>query len=359
MTCRLITKPASRYDLLNGSLRNFPQGPVPVLSRFKDPSAPTLSYLLLVIGKDKVPLKLSLGPVMPISRLPSRLGYIVFLLVMTGLFPTSLKAAPAPVIALFTDYGWEDPYVGQIKGVILTVNPAARLLDLTHSVTPFNVTEGAYLLDRSAEEFPAGTIFVAVVDPQVGTDRNPILIQTAKGKFFIGPDNGLFSQVLLHEGFSKAWILNKPEFFRPGDISHTFHGRDIFAPIAAHLATGMDPERLGTPTKTLLLLQDKEPTFSAGLIAVQVLHIDHFGNVILNLPSSNDLAAKLKEGNLVKIGVGRESFSAPLVKTYSDVDKSRLLLLYGGTGLLEISMNQGSAAKELKVDPGTIIYLRP
>ncbi len=276
---------------------------------------------------------------------------------MTGI--SSAQAAPHPVIALFTDYGWEDPYVAQLKGAILTVDPSARIIDLTHSITPFNITEGAWLLDQSAEEFPAGTIVVAVVDPQVGTPRDPILVETAKGKFFVGPDNGLFSQIIQHEGFSKAWKLDRPEFFRPGDTSHTFHGRDIFGPVAAHLAAGTDPERLGSPIKTLLMLPDMEPTFSGGLISTEVVHIDRYGNVILNLDSGNELAGKLKEGNLVKISIGREGYSAPLVKTYGDVDKNRLLLLYGGSGLLEIGMNQGSAAHQLKVEPGTTVYLRP
>jgi S-adenosylmethionine hydrolase len=289
-----------------------------------------------------------------------RFGIFCFTLAMIGLTPaSSAHAAPEPVIGLFTDYGWDDPYVAQLKGVILTINPNARLLDITHSVTPFNVIEGAYLLDQCAEEFPAGTIFVAVVDPQVGTDRDPILLETTKEKFFVGPDNGLFTQVLAREGFSRAWILDKPEFFRAGDTSRTFHGRDIFGPVAAHLAAGTDPERLGTPVKTLVLLPDNEPTFSDGLISSKVLHIDRYGNVILNLPSDSDLAAKIKDGNLVKISIGRENYSAPLVKTYGEVEKGRLLLLYGGSGLLEISVNQGSAARQLRVEPGTSVFLKP
>ena len=108
-----------------------------------------------------------------------------------------------------------------------------------------------------------------------------------------------------------------------------------------------------------ILLPNKEPSFSGGLITVEVLHIDRYGNVILNLPSDGDMAAKLKEGNLVKISIGRESYSAPLVKTYGEVEKGRLLLLYGGSGLLEIGMNQGSAARQLKVEPGASIYLKP
>ena len=279
---------------------------------------------------------------------------------MIGLFPaSSAHALPPPVIGLFTDYGWDDPYVAQLKGVILSINPNARLLDITHTVTPFNVTEGAWLLDQCAEEFPTGTIFVAVVDPQVGTDRDPILLETAREKFFIGPDNGIFTQVVAREGFSRAWVLDKPQFFRAGGVSRTFHGRDIFGPVAAHLAEDADPERFGTPIKALVTLPDKEPTFSDGLISTEVVHVDRFGNVLLNLPRDSDIAAKLKEGDLVKISIGRESCSAPLVKTYGDVDKGRLLLLYGGDGLLEIGVNQGSAVRQLKVEPGSTVYLKP
>ena len=279
---------------------------------------------------------------------------------MTGLSAASAAQAATPsTIALFTDFGWDDPYVAQLKGVILTLNPNARLLDLMHSVSPFNVTEGSYLLDQCAAEFPPGTIFVAVVDPGVGSDRAPVLIETGQGKYFVGPDNGLFSQVIEHETLTRAWKLDKPQFFRSGEISRTFHGRDIFGPIAAHLAAGTDPDRLGSLVKTVELLPDKEAVLSGNQIFAEVLHIDRYGNVILNLPSGTDLASRLKEGNLVRISVGRESFSAPLVKTYTEVEKGRLLLLYGSGGLLEISMNQGSAAGRMKVEAGASIYLKP
>ena len=296
---------------------------------------------------------------MPYPRIVRHLVVLCLALIMTGLCTAASQAATPSTIALFTDFGWDDPYVAQVKGVILTLNPNARLLDLMHSVSPFSVTEGAYLLDQCAEEFPPGTIFVAVVDPGVGTDRDPILVETAKGKYFVGPDNGIFSQVIAHETMTRAWKLDKPQFFRSGEISRTFHGRDIFGPIAAHLSAGTDPDRLGTPIKTLTLLPDKEAVLSGNQIYAEVLHIDRYGNVILNLPGGTDLAARLKEGNLVRISIGRESFSAPLVKTYAEVEKGRLLLLYGSGGLLEISMNEGSAAQRMKVQPGASVYLKP
>jgi len=291
-------------------------------------------------------------------RSSAQLGFAVIFAMLAS--ASALQAAPAPVIALFSDYGLEDPYVAQLKGVILTIHPAARILDLTHTVPPFNVPEGAYLLDQSAEQFPSGTIFVAVVNPQVGAPRDPVLIQTKTGKYFVGPDNGLFTEVIDSEGFSRAWKLDKPEFYLPGaPLGAAFQGRDIFAPIAARVAAGIDPEKLGTPVKTLMMLPIKDPTFASGIISVQVLHIDHYGNVVLNLKNGSEVAAKLKDGNLVKISIGKESFSGPLVKTYGEGEKGRLILLYGGNGLLQIAMNLGSAAKQMKVEPGTVIFLKP
>jgi hypothetical protein len=294
---------------------------------------------------------------MPTSRLP---GAFAFLLAMTILTSTGARAAHAePLIGLFTDYGWDDPYVAQLKGVILTIAPRTQILDLIHSVAPFNVAEGSYLLDQASSEFPPGTIIVAVVDPQVGTERDPILLETARGKFYLGRDNGLFTAVIDREGFTAAWKLDKPEYYRDGNISRTFHGRDIFGPVAAHLAAGVDPERLGTPLKTISLLPGREPSETGGTISAEVEHIDHFGNVMLNIHEGGDATASLKEGNLVKIQIGRESYGAPLVKTYGEVGKGRLLLLYGSGGQLEISVNQGSAVKMLRVDPGTVIFLKP
>lgn len=275
--------------------------------------------------------------------------------------PSAAAAPLQPVIALFTDFGTTDPSVAQMKGAILTIDPGARLLDVTHGVTPFDVMQGSYLLDQSAQEFPAGTIFVAVVEPQAGSERAPILLKTGAGKFYVGPDNGLFSRVLDREGFNAAWRLDRRLYFRGGAQSSTFHGRDIFGPVAAHLAQGTEPSEMGTPVKQsdLEIAPAHAPAIAGGLVSVEVLHVDHYGNVILNLASGSDAAGKLHMGNLVKINIGKESFTGPLVRAYSDTEKGKLILLYGANGLLEISMNQGSAAQKLKVEPGAIILLKP
>jgi S-adenosylmethionine hydrolase len=304
---------------------------------------------------------------MAVLRVFSSVASLAAMLAMSGCNPSSNPSTGAPVstsqpvIALFTDFGTVDPYVAQMKGAILTIDPDARLLDLTHEVKPFDVAQGAYLLDQSAEEFPAGTIFVAVVDPEVGSDRAPILLKTDAGKFYVGPDNGLFSRVVDREGFAAAWKLDQRAYYRAGGDSNTFHGRDIFGPVAAHLAQGTDPARMGSVLKQsdLELAPSHAPAIAGGIISAEVLNVDHYGNVILNLPNGGDAAARLHLGNLVKITIGDDNFSGPLVRTYAEGDKGRLILLYGANGLLEISMNQGSAAQKLKVDPGTILLLKP
>ena len=306
---------------------------------------------------------------MALSRLfVSSLGLALVLTMPACNPPPSVAGTPAPskipsqpVIALFTDFGTTDPYVAQMKGAILTIDPDARMLDLNHEVTPYDVAQGAYLLDESSREFPAGTIFVAVVDPGVGTERAPILLKTAQGKFYVGPDNGLFGRVLDREGFAAAWKLDQRSYFRAGGDSHTFQGRDIFGPVAAHLAQGTDSASMGSPLmeSALELPSLHEPEIAGGTVSVEVLHVDHYGNVVLNLAANGEAAAKFHLGNLVKISVGRENFAGPFVHTYAEGEKGRLIVLYGANGLMEIAMNQGSAAMKLKIAPGQLLLLKP
>jgi S-adenosylmethionine hydrolase len=283
----------------------------------------------------------------------------VLLAVSALLSPALVQAAPPPTIALFTDYGWDDPYGAQMEGAIVSINPNVRLLDLSHTVGISSIEEASFLLDQATVEFPAGTIFIAAVDFQSGGAHAPILVQTNKGKTYLGPDNGLLSGVIAREGLARAWKLDQPQYFRPGTVSNSFPGRDIFGPVAAHLAAGVDPNKMGSPLKSMVMLPLKEPNISGGIISAEVVHIDHFGNLILNLAHDSEPAAKFQQGNLVRISVGRENYSAPLVRGSSEVQKGRLALFFGASGLLEIAMNQGSAAHDLKADVSTVILFKP
>lgn len=296
-------------------------------------------------------------------RHPIRLSLIALLLVtVAGLVactPHKKGELPQePLIALLTDYGMADAFVAEMKGTILTANPHARLLDLTHEIEPYNTMQAAYLLSQSSREFPEGTIFVAVVDPGVGTQRLPIMLQTLAGKYYIAPDNGLLTLVLEREGFAKAWKLDRPGYYRQGVISSTDHGRDIFGPVAAHLAAGIPADSIGSALdkKNIVLLPYRAAAINGPNLSGEIWHIDHFGNVVTNIPASIDPG--LKEGVLMRITLGKQTFSAPLVKTFADVQKGRIAVLIGSQGLLEICVNQSSAAKMIGAQVGQTVLIQ-
>lgn len=262
-----------------------------------------------------------------------------------------------PTIALLTDYGTTDPYVPQLKGAILSVNPAVKLIDLTHEVEVFNIRQGAYLVDMATREFPAGVITVAVVDPGVGTQRKQVMIKTKAGKFYVGPDNGLFSRVVEREGLEKAWFLNNPKYFRNGAVSTTFHGRDIFGPVAAHLSLGVDPDDLGTPLAKLEQVPFPAPRKIGKNVTGEIIHVDHYGNLITNIPA--DYSPILVQGTLLKVNVVGQSFSAPFTVTYNSVPVGRYALVVNSGNLVELAINQGNAAQKLKAQVGQAISLQP
>lgn len=264
-----------------------------------------------------------------------------------------------PTVALLSDFGQKDSYVAEMKGALLSVNPAVNIVDLSHDIEPFNIAQGAYLIDQMAKSFPQGTVFVGVVDPGAGQTHEPVLIQTKEGKFYLGPDNGIFSLVVQRERFHKAWKLNNTKYFEPESMNSSFHGRDIFAPAAGHLVKGVPAAELGEP----LNLNDLElpgilqPTMAGANIITEVIHIDRFGNVLLNLPKG--FTPLLQEGKLAQITVNKQKHATPLVANFSDLKPGRLFLLYGSQGVLEIAQNQGSAAETLKVKVGDKVTIRP
>ena len=262
-----------------------------------------------------------------------------------------------PLIALFTDFGARDAYVAQMKGAILSICPEARLVDLSHDVGQFDVRGAAYVLAASAAYFPAQTIFVAVVDPGVGSERRAVLLRTASHKWFVGPDNGLFTHVMAREGFGRAVVLDRPAYYRASSISATFHGRDIFGPVAAHLAAGVAPEQLGGAASALLTLPLAPPRQVGQALLGEVQHIDHFGNVVTNLtPAWLDAWSKPLQAVCAHRG---KTHALQWVRTYAEGDPGALLGLYNSDGFFEFALACGNAAACLDVAVGDAFELRP
>jgi S-adenosylmethionine hydrolase len=251
------------------------------------------------------------------------------------------------VISLTTDFGLADGFVGIMKGVILRIAPHVRFIDLTHEIAPQDVRQAAYVLARAASYFPAATIHLAVVDPGVGSARRPLLV-TTEGAAYVGPDNGIFSRALAEPG-GQAWDLDQPRFWLP-QVSRTFHGRDIFAPVAAHLANGIPPKQLGRPITDPVRLDWAEPRrHSAGNLSGEIISIDRFGNLISNIPAA-----------WVATGGWRcriEGHDAPLLNTYAAAISGALVGLVGSDGTVEIAVRNGNAAQQLGVGIGTLIEL--
>ena len=250
------------------------------------------------------------------------------------------------VISLLTDFGIADTYVGQMKGAILAIAPGARLVDLTHAVPPQDVRAGAFLLWSAVEAFAASTVHLAVVDPAVGSKRRAIAIRSRRGDIFVGPDNGLLVPAVERlGGIDLAIELTEHSYWRPNP-STTFHGRDIFGPVAAHLASGVPFQNLGRPAADLHELHLPQPRGLEG----EVIHVDAFGNLITNLP-----AASLPPHFQVLVH-GR---TAPAAQHYAAVQPGELLALVGSAGLLEISARDASATTLTGATRGTPVHVEP
>jgi S-adenosylmethionine hydrolase len=327
-----------------------------------------------------------------------------------------------PVITITTDFGQYDGYVGTMKGVIYTLLPDAVVVDISHDVGPQQIHEGAFILYRAYRYFPASAIHVAVVDPGVGGSRRPIALVTPHGTF-VGPDNGIFTYILRAEqmpmhnpelvggpawaggmwsvapnwagdeptngykepaealgmeqehaedgheeqeavtaaGLPSAYHLTNPDFWLPG-VSHTFHGRDIFAPVAAHLASGANAERMGESISldSLVMLPLNAPRVSGSgrgtTVMGQVIHVDHFGNIITNLTDRllEPLLRDATSAPVVEVG-GHNIFG--LASTYSEVREGQPVALIGSEGLLEVSIRNASAAHRMKIRIGDPVRL--
>jgi len=258
------------------------------------------------------------------------------------------------IITLLTDFGSHDAYVGIMKGVIAGINPSANVIDICHSIPPQDIFSGAYLLYTSYRYFPKKTIHVAVVDPGVGSTRDIICVETCDC-FFLVPDNGLLSLIIQNERPKDIFRVTNNKYFL-SSLSNTFHGRDIFAPIAAHLSKGIKPNQLGTRINQLKQTDFPKPNHKkTGMLEGQIIYIDRFGNLITNIIRPHIKALKINE-EYMKTKVGKKKMTG-LSNTYTDVGIGEPLVLFGSAGFLEVSVNQGSAQKYFGVDKGSKIII--
>ena len=247
------------------------------------------------------------------------------------------------LISLLSDFGIKDTYVGQMKGVILSILPHAKLVDITHEVEPFNIQMGAFLLASATPRFPTGTVHLAVVDPGVGGERRPIVVETSRS-IYVGPDNGLLIPAAKRDGIRKVYHLTNKSLMLER-VSSTFHGRDIFAPAAAHLASGRPPKEAGREVADYVHLSFGEAQFSNHEATCTVIHIDRFGNVVTNFSEEN--ASKLVASARLAIRLRRKTFRVKIVRAYASIPKNELGLIVGSHGFLEIAGREISASKKL------------
>jgi S-adenosyl-L-methionine hydrolase (adenosine-forming) len=255
-----------------------------------------------------------------------------------------------PVITLLTDFGLKDPYVASMKGVILSINPRCTLVDITHQVNSHDIKEGAFILGQAYSNFPKGTIHLSVVDPGVGSARKPILIVTPN-YFFVGPDNGLFTIALRREKVKQAVVLTNQEFFR-SEMSLTFHGRDIFAPVAAYLSMGVKAGSFGPSTKSWHEIPFPDPAMTQEKLTGEIVHVDAFGNLVSNVDRKSLL--QFSKGRPFVIKIGKRTIRG-LKKGYWEGRKDESMALIGSGDYLEISVREGNAQKLLKVKKGDTI----
>jgi S-adenosylmethionine hydrolase len=250
-----------------------------------------------------------------------------------------------PIITLTTDFGTTDSYVPAMKGVILGLCPEASLVDICHDVEPQAVRQAAFLLSTAVPYFPPDTIHLVVVDPGVGSERRPIVVKTGRASY-VAPDNGVLSLVLDREPARMAIQLTDPRYRLP-EVSATFHGRDIFAPAAAHLAKGTELAQMGpsfSPSQLVTLPGPFSLPQHKGAWRGEILHIDHFGNLVTSFQISDSQSR-------LAVTVGRQRIE-PLHHTFADVDRGQMLIYKGSSGYLEVAMREGNAAAKLGVHIG-------
>jgi S-adenosylmethionine hydrolase len=254
-------------------------------------------------------------------------------------------------VALLTDFGTRDYFVGVMKGVILSINPRAQIVDITHDIPPQDVLTGAFVLKAAYKWFPPRTVFVAVVDPGVGTERAPLIMKTRR-YYFVGPDNGLLSPAAEEDGVEEVYHITT----RLPETSRTFHGRDVFAPAAAYLSLGIEPRMLGVPAAGWRRLELPRARLEGGVIHARVVYVDRFGNVYTSARDEVKEVASL--GDVLCVETPRGAIKAKYVETYGRASPGDTVALINSEGFLELAVVMGSAAATYGLRPGDEVKIK-
>jgi hypothetical protein len=278
------------------------------------------------------------------------MGQLAILLASTSAREIMIKRRN--FITIITDFGLADGFVGTMKGVIYNINPHAEIIDISHDITPQSILEAAFLLENSYRYFPRGTIHTIVVDPGVGSHRRAVAIRT-EGYYFVAPDNGILTPILAEEKALESVELTNPLYFLDR-ISNTFHGRDIFAPVAAYLSLGISLDRFGAYIDDLMEISIPKPIFNESEITGQIVYIDKFGNLITNISQEFFESAVSDRRFIIKIGdIKLDGIS----NAYINMPEGEPLAVFNSFDRLEIAVNHGSAKDILGVQIGTAIRI--
>lgn len=273
------------------------------------------------------------------------------------------NAAKYPqTIVFMTDFGTVDDSVPICKGVMYSIMPEVRIVDLTHHVTPFSILDGARFLFGATPYYPAGTVFVVVVDPGVGTTRKAVIIKSKRGQYFVLPDNGLMTLVEDRDGLEAAREITNPQWMIGKALSSTFHGRDIFSPAGAHVARGDEWTQVGPELdlKSLVRLDLKAPSIDAqGLHGMVIATDGPFGNLVTNVDADEFLKLGYQRGQIVPMTIGETKFDLPFVKTFADVPLRKPLIYIDSRGRFAMAVNQGSFAALYGIKPPVQFVIPP
>lgn len=263
-----------------------------------------------------------------------------------------------PTIVFMTDFGTANDAVAICKAVIIGIAPDARIMDITHQVTPFSIEEGARFLTGVTPYYPAGAVFVVVVDPGVGTSRKAVIVKTKKGQYFVLPDNGLISPVIDRDGLEAAREITNPGWMIGDNVSSTFHGRDIFSPAGAHLAAGWDYTLAGPEVQQLVRLTPKVSIITDKGIQGEVIALDDpFGSLITDIPGDEFKKLGYKFGEQVTVQLNKKPFTLPYARTFMDVPVGAPLLYQDSRGRIGLAVNQGNFSQVHKITPPVPLFI--